>query len=150
MTVEHQATMREDAHPAAVGAVPGVLLIAIEEDLLPVHQGGQLLGQPGGGPAPAPHIQPLSERSHQPAAAICSADIAMFGSAEDKILLAGVLVQMSSTPDQQGYGLEFNSLGTGSSFACYAYSQQHGMERSREYANKKVRGTCLSACAGMK
>ena len=68
-TTEHQIAVSGDAHPAAVGAVLGVLLVAVEEDLLPVHQGRQLLRQLGGGTAPASHVQPYSERSHQPAAA---------------------------------------------------------------------------------
>ena len=65
--------MHEDAHPAAVGAVPGVLLVAVEEDLLPVHQWGQLLRQLGGGPATPSHVQPLPEGSHQPAETYYSA-----------------------------------------------------------------------------
>ncbi len=45
----------------------GVLLVAVEEDLLAVHQRGQVPGQLSGRPAPCPHVQPLSEGRHQPA-----------------------------------------------------------------------------------
>ena len=93
--------MCEDAHPAAVGAVLGMLLVAVEENLLPVNQGRQLLGQLGGGPATASHVQPLPECSHQPAAAQCSAEIAILGNAGNKILRAAMPVSFNPCADGQ-------------------------------------------------
>lgn len=54
-------------HPQTLGAVPSVLIEAVQERLLTVLQGRQLLWQPSGRPATAPSIQPLSERCHKPA-----------------------------------------------------------------------------------